>query len=190
MEKKRNTLFAETWVNEYSETLFKFAVARVGDAETAKDLVQDTFLSALTNLQSFKGEVSEKNWLFIILKNKIIDYYKLKSRKLLVDLEEHLKEKQDFFDEDGNWSENAKPLDWGVNYESKIEIKDFYKVLEECKKKLVEIQNAVFTLKYMDDMDSDEICKELEITSSYYWVLIHRAKLQLRACMESNWFLK
>ena len=76
MEKEKSSLFAELWVENYSDLLFKFAVSRVGNNDIAKDLVQDTFLAALINIDGFKGEVSEKNWLFIILKNKIIDFYK------------------------------------------------------------------------------------------------------------------
>ncbi|TAH09832.1 MAG: DUF1492 domain-containing protein [Sphingobacteriia bacterium] len=63
-------------------------------------------------------------------------------------------------------------------------------ILAKCKTKLKEIQAAVFNLKYIEDLTSEEICKELNITASNYWVLIHRAKIQLRSCLESNWMLK
>ncbi len=75
-------LNATRWVEQYSDMLYRFALPRVNDADIAKDLVQDTFLAAWRNAENFKGEVSEKNWLFTILKNKIIDYYRKASTRL------------------------------------------------------------------------------------------------------------
>lgn len=190
MENKKNNTKPAEWVEQYADPLFRFAISRVGDSELAKDLVQDTFLSALKNADAFKGESSEKNWLFKILKNKIIDFYKSKARNLVSSLNEHLAQANDYFDEDWNWQLSLRPQQWAVDYSQNIETKEFYVILENCKKKLNEIQNIVFTMKYLDDANSEEICKELDISSSNYWVLIHRAKLQIRQCLEKNWFLK
>jgi RNA polymerase sigma-70 factor (ECF subfamily) len=178
------------WIEQYADTLFKFAVSRVGDSETAKDLVQETFLSALKNADSFRKEISEKNWLFTILKNKIIDHYRSSAKSLVSSLDEYLEKANDYFDEEGNWQPSAMPKQWGIDYSQNIETKEFYEILEKCKKKLNELQNMVFTLKYLDEKNSNEICKELNISSSNYWVLIHRAKLQMRQCLEKNWFKK
>ncbi|MBI4681324.1 MAG: hypothetical protein HY753_09040, partial [Nitrospirae bacterium] len=93
-----------------------------------------------------------------------------------------------FFDEDGNWQQQARPQEWGIDYSQDIETKEFYEILEKCKDKLSELQNAVFTMKYMDEFDSNEICKELGISPSNYWVVLHRVKLQLRRCLEKNYF--
>ena len=93
-----------------------------------------------------------------------------------------------YFDEKEHWTKSASPTKWGAG-ESTIEQKEFYEVLRKCKNKLKDIQNTVFSLKYLEGMESEEICKELNISASNYWVLIHRAKLQLRACLEKNWFL-
>ena len=79
------------------------------------------------------------------------------------------------------------PGNWNIDYGQSIDDKEFYSVLETCKKKLQQLQQSVFVMKYMEDLDSAEICKALGITASNYWVLIHRAKLQLRACLEKNW---
>ncbi|MBI3502272.1 MAG: sigma-70 family RNA polymerase sigma factor [Bacteroidetes bacterium] len=189
MEATKNITTPAQWIEQYADTLFKFAVSRVGDTETAKDLVQETFLSALKNTTTFRGEISEKNWLFTILKNKIIDYYRSKAKQSFTELKEHLEEAENYFDSN-DWNESAKPKEWGIDYSQNIETKEFYEVLEKCKQKLAELQNAVFTLKYMEDKNSEDICKELGISPSNYWVLLHRAKLQLRQCLEKNWFLK
>ena len=79
------------------------------------------------------------------------------------------------------------PGEWGIDYQDKLETNEFYSVLNECKKKLQDLQQSVFSMKYLEELESVEICKALGISSSNYWVLIHRAKLQLRACLEKNW---
>lgn len=178
------------WVKNYSDTLFRFALLRVNDRETAKDLVQETFLAAYRNIENFKGEISEKNWLFLILKNKIIDHYRKKSNELLTELDECEESIQEYFDDGGHWKNNTAPLKWNTEHGSSIESKEFFEILNKCLKKLNELTRIVFTLKYLDEKESDEICKELTISSSNYWVMIHRAKLQLRSCLEKNWFAK
>lgn len=177
------------WVNDYSDMLYRHALQRVNDGEAAKDLVQDTFLAAWRNRENFKGEISEKNWLYTILKNKIIDYYRKASNRLTDRLPE-FSNSDYFFDDEEHWISSAAPKEWTAGGGNKLETKEFYTVLNNCRMKLKEIQNAVFSMKYLDGISSEEICKELNITPSNYWVLIHRAKLQLRECLEKSWFLK
>lgn len=172
-------------MSEYSDLLFRFAVARISDRDAAKDLVQDTFLSAWKSRDNFKGGISEKNWLFTILKNKIIDHYRKSSRKLTESLDGS---DDSYFEADGHWTEKAMPVNWLDTADQKITQKDFQQALTLCRKKLKDLQNTVFTMKYLDDMNSEEICKVLNLSASNYWVLIHRARLQLRACLEKNWF--
>jgi RNA polymerase sigma-70 factor (TIGR02943 family) len=174
------------WIKTYGDILYSYTLARVTDSNTAEDIVQDTFLSAWRAREGFKGEASEKSWLFSILKNKIIDHYRKKSRDLSEPVPGH-SPTDSFFDEEDHWTQSDKPLAWGETADANIDRKEFYKVFLGCKKKLQELQQAVFSMKYMEDLDAAEICKALGITSSNYWVLIHRAKLQLRACLEKNW---
>ena len=174
------------WVDLYADALYSYALPRVNDAAVAEDLVQETFLSAWKAREGFKGEASEKSWLFTILKNKIIDYYRKKAKDIVQPLAD--KDPSDrFFDEAEHWTPDDKPADWGIDYSASLDNKDFYRVLEACKNKLQQIQQSVFVMKYMEDLDAAEICKALGITASNYWVLIHRAKLQLRTCLEKNW---
>lgn len=181
-------LNANKWVHDYSDMLYRYALPRVNDSDVAKDLVQDTFLAAWRNHDNFKGEISEKNWLFTILKNKIIDHYRKASTRLTEGLPENTNEP--FFDEHEHWQEQTGPKEWGIDYSQAVERKEFYDILNRCRKKLKDIQATVFSMKYMDGMDSEEICKVLNITPSNFWVLMHRAKLGLRACLEKNWIGK
>jgi RNA polymerase sigma-70 factor (TIGR02943 family) len=177
------------WIEKYADALFNFAVVRLGDRETAKDLVQETFLSALQNLDTFRGESSEKTWLVSILKNKIIDHYRKRKTAQSVPLSDAdgTSELDKYFDHEGEWKESARPVSWtGTGYHS-LRSKEFLEILHKCLSKLQELGREIFMLKYLDDLDSEEICKKLDVSASNYWVIMHRAKLRLRQCIDKNW---
>lgn len=184
----QNVLQPDKWVETYGDVLYAFAKSRVTSDAIAEDIVQDTFLSAWKGRHGYRGDASEKSWLFTICRNKITDHY----RKASKNLEEHgiSDYGMDYFNEAGHWTKEAMGVNWSADADSRVETKEFYKVLDDCKNNLKELQQAVFVYKYLDDMDADEICKELNITPSNYWVLMHRAKLQLRDCLGKNWFNK
>lgn len=184
-----NKLNPQNWVAKYSDELFAFAFIRVSDEETARDLIQDTFLSALKNLESFKGEISEKNWLYLILKNKIIDHYRKNSKTPLTRIDNE-QDEDEFFDESGHWKKEALPNPFGQAVNTQQHSFEFYEILEKCKRRLNKLQLNLFSMKFLDEIDSEEICKELEISSSNYWVLIHRIKLKIRKCIEKLFYGK
>jgi RNA polymerase sigma-70 factor (ECF subfamily) len=128
------------------------------------------------------------------MKRKIIDYYRKKSTQSELNILDNDKADGHFFNSGGenagHWNNMATPKEWTKDSSEKLESEEFYAVLKNCLGKLPEKWAAVFSLKNMDDLDSEEICKELQITSSNYWVLMHRAKLQLRECLEINWLGK
>ena len=190
-----NLLSPEKWVDEYADYLFTYALMRVSDEELARDLVQDTFLSALKAVDSFRGESSEKTWLVSILKRKIIDHY----RKAAVRSESSFEESEaykvaygHYFTEEGfmpgDWKKVNAPRDWSAGDKSRLEQREFRQILLACLGKLPGNWAAVFSLKHMEEESSEDICKELNISASNYWVILHRAKLQMRECLEKNWF--
>jgi RNA polymerase sigma-70 factor (ECF subfamily) len=185
MELKRK-LNAEKWVDLYSDALFTYVSARVKSISQAEDIVQETFLSAWKARERYNGIASEKNWLYAICKNKIIDYYRKASTNKEV-LAGNDDDEDYFFGDDGHFEKDKAPLNWTINNSNSIESKEFYSILKKCKTKLNETQHAVFTMKYLEDIDTNEICETLSITVQNYWVLIHRAKLHLRTCLEKNW---
>lgn len=184
-----NKLNPQDWVKKYSDELFGFAFMRVSDEETARDLIQDTFLSALRNLESFKGEISEKNWLYFILKNKIIDYYRKNSKTPLTRINDE-QDIDEFFTDSGHWKKEALPNPFDTAINNQEHSFEFYEILEKCKRKLNALQLNLFSMKFLDEIESEEICKELEISSSNYWVLIHRIKLKIRKCIEKLFYGK
>ncbi len=186
-----NTLDPTKWVHLYADYLYKYAYYRVNNDELAQDLVQDVFLSALKGKDTYKGEASEKTWLVSILKNKILDHYKKASTRneSPLKLNTYDAPSYDYFFNSGkfgHWKKETLPKDW-TSAENNFDTKEFYKTLENCLNKLPEKWKGVFTLSLLEDSDSKIVCKEFNITSSNFWVIIHRAKLQMRACLEKNW---
>lgn len=171
------------WVKKYSDVFFSYLHNRVYDKTVAKDILQETFIAAWKNSDSFKKEANEKTWLFSILKNKLADHYRAQSRSMT-----DVPDNSYYFDEADHWTVQAGPKQW-VDGASSLNKKEFYVVLEHCKTKLTNLQRVIFTMKYMDEYETNFICKVLQITPSNYWVIIHRCKLQLRNCLEKNWFL-
>ena len=181
---EKGIFLPEKWVDNYGDELYRYAVVRVKDNGFAEDIVQETFLSAWRSKETYNGTSSEKNWLYAICKNKIIDHFRKQSSSSSIVVG---KEEEMYFDSDAHWKSKDSPKDWNINYDRKVEAKEFYSVLENCKKKLKDIQQQVFVLKYMEELDTVEICDILKITQANYWVLIHRCKLHLRTCIQKNW---
>ncbi len=171
----------------YSDYLYNYAITRVNDEHIAEDLVQDTFVAAIKSIKNFESKSKESTWLTAILKNKIIDHYRKKVNKYHQESIETLHNTNDYFDNRGSWRTDQRPTDWHLGSGHSVDQKEFYEVLQKCIGRLNELQRIAFVMKHLDDEDTDDICKELQITTSNYWVIIHRAKLQLRKCLEINW---
>jgi len=187
MPDKKHILNPDKWVQLHADYLFNYTISRINDRDISKDLVQDTFFAGLNAMGNFQGKASERTWLISILKRKIIDYYrKINSAKGKAEV------KMNFYSDgerEGEWIEERVPSSWGSEIEKQIENEELSDVLEKCIDALPEKYSIVFRLKTIEQFDTEEICKELEITSSNLWVIIHRARTQLRKCMEKNWFL-
>lgn len=178
------------WVSNYADYLYTFAVFRINDEELARDLVQETFLAALQRVEKFEGRCTEKTWLTAILKNKIIDVYRSKSSGLAKEVVATAPEDADtdFFDhDDGHWNDQHRPARLGIEQSDALENKEFQKILQACMKKLPALWLSVFTMKHIDEEATDIICRELKVTSSNFWVIIHRTKVNLRSCLQRNW---
>ncbi len=179
------------WVNEYTDELFRYAHYKISDKEAAEDLVQNTFLAAVSSFANFKNESSPKTWLYSILKNKIMDYHRAKFRKPEF---REIKTDNDavldfFFDKNYHWKKEVSPDEWD-DTEELLDSEDFNATLKSCMDKLPSKWNSALQLKYMDEKEGKEICQELDITPTNFWQILHRAKLQLRECIETNWYKK
>jgi RNA polymerase sigma-70 factor (TIGR02943 family) len=166
--------------------LLRFARTQLRNEAWAEDAVSETLLAALEKPLSFSGQSQLKTWLVGILKHKVIDQLRRHAREATVldsddgaDLDELL------FKADGHWRE--APKDWG-DPEHALRERQFFDVLEACMEHLPGVQGRVFMMREWLDLGTDEICKELAITSTNLWVLLHRARLRLRDCLQQGWF--
>jgi RNA polymerase sigma-70 factor (ECF subfamily) len=184
----------ERWVDEHGDYLFKFALIRLRDPQKAEDAVQETFLAALKGGQSFEGRSAEKSWLVGILKNKIGDQFRKASRETpFTDLDFYGEEESGRFVGDGigkgAWIHERGPQDWpdaGASLDNEL----FWKTYRDCASKLPQKVAAVFNLREVDGLESKEVCTLLNISESNLWVMLHRARMALRRCLEINWFTK
>ena len=175
------------WVERYADHLYSYAFARLDQEEEARDLVQETFLSALENVSQFQGKSSERTWLTAILKYKIIDVYRKRNSGLRTQRMEEEPEAEFFEEGNGHWKELYSPRPMEIEGADPLVNKELAAILKKCLQKLPALWLSVFTMKHMDDAATDAICKELKVTPSNFWVVIHRAKLNLRACIQRSW---
>jgi len=184
----KNNLNPNKWIDLYADYLFNYTITRIDDAELAKDIVQETFFSGLKAMKNYRGDASERTWLVSILKRKIIDQYrKMNSKKGKAEIRVNFYEDGD---KKGNWLEECVPQTWDNEAEVNIESKELGAAINQCVEALPVKYRTVFKMKTIRNIDTDEICNELDISSSNLWVIIHRARLQLRKCMEDSWFKK
>jgi RNA polymerase sigma-70 factor (TIGR02943 family) len=180
----------EKWIADHADDLFKRAFLKTSKREIAEDLVQETFVSAFKSLDKFKAESSGKTWLFSILNNKIIDYYRKKASSFVVSSAESLGGEfvEHGFDENDNWKVNGMEGQWPEDEENLLDNSEFKVVLEKCLNDLPERWRDVMLSKFRLEKEATEICQELGVSASNYWQIIHRAKLSLKKCLELKWF--
>ena len=177
----------ETWVDQYGDYLYRYALARVHDPSIAEDLVQEAFVAAIQARNNFKGHSSERTWITSILKHKVIDHFRKTSREQSTnDIGSSAEALDDFFDEDGGWK--GGPAKWNITPTSLLEQKEFWKVLYQCLSELSNALARVFILREMDGLRTEEICKVFDISATNCWVMLSRARMYLRKCLEINWF--
>jgi len=175
------------WLTEHGDYLYRFALARLRDPHQAEDAVQETMLAAIKS-NSFHGDSSARTWLTGILKHKIIDLQRKQIREQpisdLIDLDASEHSMDDFFDKSGHWLDKPQTLDMPDN---SLEQKQFLAVLDECLSKLPKKLKAIFMLRDVHELENENICKELDITATNAWVMLYRARMGLRKCLELNW---
>lgn len=166
--------------------LLRFARTQLRNDAWAEDAVSETLVAALEKPQSFAGQSQLKTWLVGILKHKVVDQLRRHTREATVltgeDGEDLL---ETLFDGSGHW--NEAPADWADPHTA-LSQRQFFEVLEACVENLPATQARVFMMREWLELDSPEICKELAISSTNLWVLLHRARLRLRECLQVKWF--
>ena len=174
----------DLWVDHYGDYLYRYAMARLHNENAAEEVVQETFLAGVKAHAQFRGQGSEQAWLLGILKRKIVDWIRLRRKYAATGgQDERDDDGFDLFDTEGNWNgANRFPKP-----EQRLSDQELYSVVQGCIKHLPKGQADVFVLSVMEEMDSDDVCRELSITPSNFWVRLHRARLRLANCVSSRW---
>lgn len=169
-------------------TLLRFALLQLRNPELAEDAVQDALIAILEKPERFAGQSSLRTYVIGILKFKIIDNLRVATREKQIETYDEQSDDDAIdalFQADGHFHE--MPKSWG-NPDATLEQKDFFKTLQVCLDKLPAKTARIFMMREWLELETDEICKELCITTSNAWVLLYRARMRLRECLDLNWF--
>ncbi len=181
------------WVKIYTKDLLTWCNFKINNSDDAEDIVQNTFISAFENFDSFKGNSMPRTWLYKILNNKIIDYYRKKAKtdNLKSPLDQAIAEglNDSLFNENGSWNMSSFNSSWGES-ENILDNPEFRDILLFCLDDLPENWKTAVMSKYILSRNTNEVCQDLNISSSNYWQILHRSKLLLKICLENNWFNK
>lgn len=173
------------WVDRHGDSLFRYAMTRLGDRHVAEDLVQETFVAALKSGQ-FSGQADERTWFVGILKHKIVDHYRRRDRERPMSTIQQGEKQEDLFDEKGWW--RVQPAKWPVDASNTLETAEFWEAFRRCLDGLPQRMRMVFSLREMDDHSTEHLCETLQISAGNLGVLLYRARMGLRRCLEINWF--
>ncbi len=181
----------EAWLDMHGDALFRYALLRAHDRDAAEDLVQDTLLAALRSHRDFAGHSSERTWLIGILKHKLADHWRRLGREAPLEtpvdaaetdgLLEHL------FDAENGDHWRLPPSPW-PDPDTALEQQQFWKALSGCIDTLPSAQAQAFALCEIDGVAGAEACKVLDVSPTNLWVMLYRARLRLRQCLEIHWF--
>lgn len=187
--KKIKNKIISSWVKEFTKELLDYTIYKVSDYIAAENIVQDTFEAVVQGFEKFEQKSSPKTWIYGILKNKIRDYYKSNQKATFVSLATESNDDDSFFDEYGNWKESERPNFWKTSEDNNLlDDYDFRQVLLICIDHLPDKWQESIKLKYLEEIKGNKICEKLDINQANFWQILHRAKLQLRKCLENNWF--
>ncbi len=178
--------------------MLRFAQMQLRDAASAEDMVQEAMLAAMTSEEAFAGRSAFKTWMFAILRNKIVDHIRKSAREVSrSELSAQIDEDGDDGLDDmfnrkmmwssGYWNHEDGPDTWS-DPDAALSQKQFWAVFDACVNHLPEKLARIYMMREMLELDTDEICQQLGISTNNCWVILHRARTGLRACLENNWF--
>lgn len=176
LEQQRSQL--ASWVDEHGDVLYRFARKRVQDSHVIEDLLQETFLAAVRGYAGFRGEANERSWLVAILRLKIFDHFREKSKEQSV---------QEIAASEASFREDRLEA-WDTSQSSSLERDEFWAVVRACVEKIPPNLGKVYLMREVDDFSVQEVCDTLGISPKNLAVRMFRARTLLRDCLDKNWF--
>ena len=176
----------ETWLDRHGDALYRYAVLHLGRRASAEDVVQETFVAALSAYASFEGRSNERTWLIGILRRKIVDTIRRDAAqrdRIAGEIDPAALEE---FKADGLWS--VKLRRWPRGAAESTYSPEFWDAFTRCLSGLPPVAGCAFALRELDGLGTEEICKVLDVSATNLWTMLHRARTRLRRCLEKNWF--
>ena len=185
-ENRSTALNPTAWVDEHGDYLYRFALSRLRDPDSSEEVVQETLFAALRHVDQYAAKGSERAWLLGILRRKIVDCVRQRSRAATLDAGDEAEDfAESLFDQSGSWRSEWKQR--GYQPIGALEREEFWQAFRQCLETVPQRQADVFVLREMEDQTTDEICKELSISPSNLWVLLYRARTRLSECLKNRW---
>src|SRR6267154_155284 len=175
-------------VGELRPTLLRIARLQLRNDTWAEDAVSETLISALEGVDRFSGQSQLKTWVVGILKHKIIDQFRRAAKEISIDAATEAAQVESFdelYTADGHRVD--QPREWG-DPESAYSRVQFFDVLQLCLDELPPALARVFMMREWLELETAQICKELGVTATNSFVMLHRARIRLRECLELRWF--
>ncbi|WP_031207494.1 sigma-70 family RNA polymerase sigma factor [Halomonas huangheensis] len=169
--------------------LLSFARLHLRDHAAAEDAVQEALIAAIEKNDSFSGRSGYETWVFGILKYKLLDQMRQQKRQGKwepFDEEAGDEALDQMFKRSGSWAPGAIPKAWDEPDQA-LENQAFWQVFDACMLSLPENVARVFSLRELMGLTTEQICQEIGIKENNAWVILHRARLKLRSCIEKGW---
>jgi len=176
------------WVDAYGDRLFRYALSRIRDERACEDLIQETLLAAFKSQDKFKGESAELTWMIGILRNKIFEHLRRQAREVPLSREEEDDDREEASFDGRHWTAEAAPRDWGGDPRRKAETDEFSAVLRGCLEALTPNVARAFVLREMEGVGHLECAEAMGVPPGRLAVLLYRARMRLRRCLERGYF--
>jgi RNA polymerase sigma-70 factor (ECF subfamily) len=179
------------WLDALRAQMLRFARQQLADEALAEDAVQEALLGALKGAQGFAGRAAYRTWVYGILKHKIADLLRQRARSPVIGTggaaDEDAQDLGELFDARGHWTPLTAPAAW-ADPEASFDDRQFWRVFEACLDGLPPQQGRVFMMREFLGLEAVEICKNTGVSATNLYVLLHRARLRLRECLQGRWF--
>lgn len=187
-DRPEQRLQPEKWLDAHGDVLYRYALAKTGRADIAEDLVQETLLAAWQGRGSFQGSASERAWLLGICRHKTLDHFRKARRGEASAFDSTLEcpEDEEFFTAAGSW--RHPPDAWAADPLNEAEAEGFWHALLDCVSQLPEAQRESFLLQALSELEPAEASGALSVSINHLYVLLHRARLRVRRCLDKHWF--
>jgi len=178
-------------VRRHHTRLVRLAQTFCGVRATAEEVVQDSWVTVFTTIEAYAGVAPLKSWIAGIVVNKararaVRDGRMRSFSDFLRDEggEETSSLDESRFSSGGNWADPPLPWD-GMTPERDVGGREVLSLLGDALDRLPPAQRAAVLLRDVEGQEPQEVCRLLGISEGNLRVLLHRARIKLRASLDA-----